>query len=592
MRRVFAGLHCLSRCLLAVPSRSVASYPSPGTSRNDSRSGRKKYNYLNSKRLVETEKGPRNRREIRLREDVFFHRRIQFRESINECVEKEIRYFPERVKQYVFYKSRAENSSANGFHGMRKAPGWVQRRILHIVEDDILKQQHRDHLVELIESTGTVPPTAEEWARYTDKDGQITINLYHHHFVEKHLRSFCMGKKCLEQHRFLQAFLMLNRNNFDVCPPMRTWSLRQGPVRDEELVERSTQTEVRDIIAELAAFQRSNVMQVYEKLTPEEKEALVEQAESQREELRQEYERERLFGSRLMCGVAALKEMRSMTSPAITYYNQEYHKYVIRCGGSAEATLRRSKDEVPSWFTLPKETRIKYYCFGKHNEMHPVSGAHLYIRYCSRDYGMCREESMERWSELSDLQKAALNFSFYAPISAPRRSNNAFRRFYFKQCHRHGLVMTGRACSNHAFLRRARKIWMSMSADERAQYEDMESFSSVFPLQPSSSSSTTKGHGAAATQRMLESSSTASSASTAAGTVKAQRGMQTPVASSTTQSAEAVEDLDEEEDSLLYFNDEIIIDDEPQQETPTYAARTLSHTKLPVRKEEHIVFTV
>ncbi|RNF18140.1 uncharacterized protein Tco025E_04643 [Trypanosoma conorhini] len=598
MRRVFAGL----RCLVALPSlgdpagrcsaRAVASYPSPGSSRGAARSGRKKYNFLNSKRLVETEKGLRSRRAIRMRDDVFFHRRVRFREAINQSIEKEIRYFPENVKQYVFFKNKAENSSANGFHGMRKAPGCVHRRILHLVEDAILKPEHRGHLLELIEGTGTLPPTAEEWARYTDETGRITINVYHHHFVEQYLRSFCTGKKCLESHRPLQAFLMLNRNNFDVCPPLRTWSLRQGPVRDEELVERGTQMEVRDIIAELTAFQRSNVMQAYEKLTPKEKEALVEEAESKREALRHEYERERLFGSKLMCGVTALKEVRSMTSPAITYYNEEYYKYVIRCGGSAEATLRRSKDEVPSWFTLAKEVRTKYYCFGTHNEMHPVSGAHLYIRYCSRDYGMSREQSMERWSELSDLQKAALNFCFYAPISAPRRSSTAFRRFYYKQCHRHGLVMTGKACSNHAFLKRVRRIWMSMSADERAQYEETESFSSVFPLQPSSSlASTVKGGKAAATPSTLEPPPAAPSASTTVVAAQARRGVRTPVTISAMRRAEE-ENMGEEEDDMFYFNDEIISDDVPQQETQKYAAKPLSHTKLPALKEKHVVFTI
>ncbi|KAF5217375.1 hypothetical protein ECC02_009752 [Trypanosoma cruzi] len=598
MRRAFSVFFCLPRCPTALPflsdqtvrfsARCVASYPSPGTVRSDPRSGRKNYNYLNSKRLVENEKGPRSRRAIRLRDDVFFHRRIQFREEINKCIENEIRYFPENVKRYVFFKNSSPTATGNGFQGMRKAPGWVQRRILQIVEDEILKLKNRGHLVELIESTGTVPPTKEEWARYTDKKGRININLYHHFFVEKHLRCFCVGKKCTEKHRLLQAFLILNRNNFDVCPPLFTWSLRQGPVRDEELVERGSQKEVRDIIAELVQFQRSSVMRAFEKLSPREKEALLMQAEGKREELRREYEQERLFGSKLMCGVASLKEVRSMTSPAISYYNQEYYKYVIRCGGSVEATLRQSKDEVPSWFALPKETKMKYYCFERSSEMHPISGAHLYFRYCSRDYGLSREDSVGKWSMLSELQKAALNFCFYSPISAPRRSSSAFRRFYYNECYRHGLMMTGRACSNYAFLRRARKIWMGMSADERAKYEDTESFSSVFPLQPLLSSRA-KGSNASNKQRLLESSTASASASTTAEKVETLRGRQEPVAVS--KKNDAVEEEDDENE-MFYFKDEIINDDGTQEENQTYDAKILSHMKLRTGKEEILVFNI
>ncbi|EKF39166.1 hypothetical protein MOQ_000612 [Trypanosoma cruzi marinkellei] len=522
----------------------------------------------------------------------FFHRRIQFREEINKCIENEIRYFPENVKSYVFFKSRSPTATGNGFQGMRKAPGWVQRRILQIVEDEILQLKNRDHLLELIESTGTVPPTKEEWARYTDQKGRININLYHHFFVEKHLRCFCEGKRCSGQHRLLQAFLILNRNNFDVCPPLRAWSLRQGPVRDEELVERGSQKELRDVIAELTQFQRSSVMQAFEKLSQKEKEALVTRAEGKREELRSEYERERLFGSKLMCGVTSLKEVRSMTSPAITYYNQEYHKYVIRCGGSIEATLQRSKKEVPSWFVLPKETKMKYYCFERSNEMHPISGAHLYVRYCSRDYGLSREDSVGKWSMLSELQKAALNFCFYSPISAPRRSSSAFRRFYYNECYRHGLMMTGRACSNQAFLRRARRIWMGMSADERAKFEDTESFSSVFPLQPLSSSRA-KGNNASNKQRLLGSSTTSPYASSTAENVETLRGRQASVAVSTKN--DAVNDYDDEEEDekeMFYFEDEIINDDEPQEEKQTYDANILSQMRLHTGKEEILVFNI
>ncbi|KEG14548.1 hypothetical protein DQ04_00411120 [Trypanosoma grayi] len=578
MRRLISGDKSLSRCFGVLPggdraafcfARFVATYPSPSSNRGVSKSGRKKYNFLTSTRLVETAREPRSRRDIRLRDDVFFHRRTQFRESVNSNIAKYIRYFPENVKRYVFYKNKPVNVVNASFLGMRKVPGCVLRRILQLTEDEILKPKNREHLIELIESTGTTPPTKEEWARYTDKKtGEININLYYHSNLDKPMRIFCLLLNSPPPFREFQAFMLLNRNNFDICPPMRTWSLRQGPLRDEELVERGSQKEVRDMVGELADYQRPHVMRAFKNLTLEERKTVLEKAEANRKELRHEYERERLFGAKLMCGVTALKEVRALTSPAITYYNQEYYKYIIRLGGSVEATLRRSKDEIPRWYTLPKEARLKYYCFERAVEMHPVGGAHLYLRYCCRDYGLSREDSMERWSGLSDLQKAALNFCFYAPISAPRRSTSAFRRFYVSQCYRHGLVMTGKACSNRAFFARVKKIWMRMNADERAQFEDTESFSSVFPLH---SPSSTAPSGRNALDTSCAETATAATVSAEGDTVQSDNDC----------SGEA-------EDDFFYFEDEAIEDD-PNQHS---AQRCEAHGMLHPQKEEHAIFTI
>lgn len=575
---------CNNNNAIKFSQRCVASYPSPASFRSESKSRRKKFNYLNEKRLVEVEKGVRSRRAIRQRDDIFLHRRVQYREAIKESVEKQIRYFSESIKKYVFFKGQANNALHTGFHGMRKAPGWVSRRILHIVEDEILKPKNRQHLIELIESTGVAAPTKGEWLRYTDKNGNIKINLYYHPFLEMHMRRFFTSVRSFGRFRLLQAFIVLNRNNFDVCPPLRTWSLRQGPVRDEELVERGSQKEVRDIIAELTEYQRSYVFRAYNKLTDEEKENILKYAKDNRDVLLSEYERERLFGARIMCGVTALKEIRSMTNPAFTYYNEEFYKFLIRRGGAAGLTLRQSKNEVASWYSLPKETRKKYYCFEQSTEMHPVGGAHLYIRYCSRDYGLSREKSMEKWAGLSDLQKAALNFCFYAPITSPRRACSAFTRFYYQECHRHGLIMTGKACGNKAFLFRVRKKWLRMNADERAQYEDTESFASVFPLHrtPSSSSSSSLGeHTAAAASGAVVLNGDTNGAPKRHGTVaiNAARG--------------DCDVEDEGENAVIYFEDEVIKDDKSFEDNQLEDMQVLEHvTMMGTRAEGSVVFTV
>ncbi|ORC89688.1 uncharacterized protein TM35_000112220 [Trypanosoma theileri] len=566
MRRLFTSLGLLSCCA----QRSVASYPTPGMSRGMDKTNRKKYNFLNNERMVEKEKGLRNRREIRRRDDVNWHRRVSYRETVNHAVVKYIRYFPENVKRYVFYKDVRERNGGTRFHGMRKAPGVTSRRILHWVENEILKPENREHLIELIKSTGETPPTEEEWARYTDKKtGEIMISLYFHKRVEGHLRSFCVRPPNKRDHwRDFNAFLMANRNNFDICLPMRTWSLRQGPIRDDELIERSSQKEVRDILGELERYQLPHALRAFEQLTPAEREVIVQKAEENREALHREYERERLFSAKVMCGVTALKEIRALTFPAITYYNEEYYKYVIRRGGSVDATLRQSKSDIPSWFTLSQEVKLKYYCFERTMMLHPVSGAHLYIRYATRDYGMQREEAYERWSALSDLQRAALNFCFYSPIAEPPRGTSAFRRFYIKQCFRHGLVVSGKASGNHAFFLRTKKLWMNMNADERAQFDDTDSFASVFPLQPTTSI-VKNGRTTSDTNRVSSSSSSA-----------------TAVISSN-----SLDDEDEDDVTVgdsYYFEDEPIDDSDDHLESHIVKA----HKMTPQKKEVHAVFTV
>ncbi|CBH17761.1 hypothetical protein, conserved [Trypanosoma brucei gambiense DAL972] len=556
-------LHCPNNLQAIVPAlcistRSVASYPSPGTDRGKVKINRKKYNFLNSERLMKTNKEPRSRREVRIRDDVFFHRRIQYRQAIGTNVEKHIRYLPDNVKQYVFFKNKVNSLVSTGFHGARKAPGIVARRIVLMVENEILKPENRDHLVELIESVGVEPPTKEEWDRYTNKKtGRININLYYHANVEKHLRQFFTAKVG-GSFRLLQAFMVLKRNDFSVCPPMYEWALRQGPIRNEELVERSEVKEQRDVIGELAKFQRPHIDRAFKKLTNQAKQKCLKEAEDNEDQLRREYEQERVFAAKVLSGVAALKEVRAMTSPALTYYRHEHYKYVIKKNGSVDATLRRSRDESPSWHMIPKEEQVKFYCFERTMQMHPVGGAHLFIRYACRDYGLTREEAMLRWSFLSDLQKAALSFCFYAPISASNHSGVAFRRFYWKQCYIHGLMMTGKACGNRAFFERMRKVWMGMSADERAQYEETDSFSSVFPLHRQSASSVERDGTVSVSESKVSDSifsmqSSSRACSTVNGTSRAtptlERNGSTPT--------------DEEDDKeLLYFEDEVIEGDD------------------------------
>ncbi|CCD15567.1 unnamed protein product, partial [Trypanosoma congolense IL3000] len=281
---------------LSVAFRSVATYPSPGGGRTGKKANRKKFNFLNGDRLVATEKGPRSRMEVRIRDDIFYHRRVQYRESISENVEKHIRYLPENVKQYVFFRAKKCATANTGFLGVRKAPGVVMHRILQMVEGELLRPENRDHLVELIESVGVTPPSDEEWARYTDsKTGEININLYHHHKLEELIRRFFFGAGRAPLYRKFQAFVVLNRNNFDACPPMRMWSLNQGPIRDEELLERSEVKVVCDIAMELAQFQRLPLDKAFGKLSDEEKEKLSCYASDNADKLLREYEQERLF---------------------------------------------------------------------------------------------------------------------------------------------------------------------------------------------------------------------------------------------------------------------------------------------------------
>ncbi|KAG8345565.1 hypothetical protein TRVL_03604 [Trypanosoma vivax] len=572
--RLFGGVAGIARCgtpaahgvqPLLCCVRLVASYPTPGTIRSQSKATRKKFNFLSSERLVQTNKGRCSRRAIRMRDDVFHKRRVQFREHIKADVEKNIRYFPDSVKHYVFFKGKENKLISSGFHCVRKVPGLVLRRILYMVEEEITKLENRDHLIEMIESAGGSPPTQEEWDRYTDEAGKININLYFHPIVDKFLRGFCLGRKVAERFRALQAFMFLKRNDFDVCPPLRSWSLRQGPIRDEELLERSEMKDTRDIITEMAMYQRPHVVRAFGKQTAEQKEKFVEEAESNREELRAVYERERLFAAKVMLGVTALKEMRALTNPAITYYNHEYYKSIIRMDGSVEATPRRTRAEVRKWYLLPKEEQLKFYCFERALETRPVSGANLYVRYACRDYGLSREEAVERWASLSELQKAALHFCFFAPISAPRRSVSAFRRFYNKQCYQHGLVMTGKSCGNRAFFLRMRKMWNEMNADERAQFEDTDAFSSVFPLHPPSSASG-KGAGAPEAEKLEGDTSNSSvgegllslSSQTPRDALKNRRSPSTPSRKDKDDDDDNDDDDDDDDDGMLYFKDEVI----------------------------------
>ncbi|KAG5474347.1 hypothetical protein LSCM1_03127 [Leishmania martiniquensis] len=469
----------------------------PTASRKSRRPGKKKqFNYLTLDRLLPREK-KLSRVAIRNRDDVSLRRRREYKQQLIRDVEEKIRFFSPSIKQQVFFPYIANSARMSLFRGNRDYGVRVSTRVFTMLLEQLCKREHRGFIAEQLGKLGFDPPTAEDWERFTDPvTGDITTGIMYSNWVQSVLNTY--GRISSTNAKHIQAcgsttlFAYVVRHYLDRTrvPPLEDWSHQFGPVVAEELMGRprgqqKVSLAISEAVHEMSVWGRAQAQEAVSRLSLQEQNALVQWVRENIKTHIAEMERKNAFTARILAVMHHLPEAKSIQNSFWTFKELRRVEHVVKMKG---AFLLPPGNPLDEWRQLSKEERAKYSCFGRRRQTETACGRKLFIRYCCRDYGLSLTDASARYTSLSDLQKAAMDFPFYLPITPCNPAMAAFRRFYMAMCERYGMVRTyNDASGNRLFKRAMREKWNSLSMEERQQYEEHDRIYAAFPLQPTTS---------------------------------------------------------------------------------------------------------
>ncbi|KAL7699416.1 hypothetical protein NQL31_006529 [Lotmaria passim] len=479
-----------------VSQRHKSFYSVPLRTRTVWRSAKttKRYNYLTRSRLATPQKQRMSVAVERRRDDVNLARRDRFKEQLLRDVEEKIRFFPSFVKKQVFFPSSRTHGRMLLFRGHRDLGISVAMRVTCLVIEQLKKAENRPFLIERMKELGVETPTAAAWAKFTDAaTGNVNVGVLYSMWTESMIRSFAktaMEAKTTEQLRVrglvtLRDYVAVNIGDPTLVPPLEAWAGELGPLCEADFTGRSRGSATRRVqdkvkVKEVCNWGKSHVFDAVSALSLEEQMALITAAGKNRQQLLKELEERNLFASKFLQVLYSLDEMKAITKPLKLYHGFLARKHTIEHHG---AYFPSYNGNTKRGVQLSKEEKARLCAFGYRHEPSPTTGQKLYLRYCVRDYGMTLSEAARRYNRLTELQRAALCFPFYLPIAPQSPSAAAFKRFYRAMCSRYGLVnSSGPVLSNRLFQTAMRKRWMAMSLSERAEYEEVDRISQVFPL--------------------------------------------------------------------------------------------------------------
>lgn len=458
---------------------------------------RKQYNYLTPTRMI-TKPRKTSLKAARLRDDKILARRHNYKEQLLRNVEEKIRFFPPVVKKSVFFPTRWSGHSSVLFRGHRNLGCILGTRVELLVLEQLKKAEQRPFLIEKMQSLGVEPPTAEEWAKFTDpKTGDINIGICYSQYVETLFYSFtrsAMGHPgrvaSIRSLAALRDYAVLNAADPTRVPPLELWAQALGPIQDSDFCGRTRgsatqQVKLSAALLEMREYGRAHLFEAVSALSLAEQVAVSTEAAQRQSELLAELQQRHVFATKIKHVLFSLDEIMAIHAPSMLYSNFKRRQFIIEHKGVYYPRFHRREANFKK---LSAEEKAQWYTFGIHHEPHPSTGQKLYLRFCVRDYGIPITEAARRYNQLSDLQRAALCFPFYSTIAPSRASVAAYKRFYREMCGRYGLVTpTGPIIGNRLFEAAMRKRWQGLSVAERARYEEADRIADVFPLvKPSS----------------------------------------------------------------------------------------------------------
>lgn len=476
-------------------SRGIASYPTPGRSPTVRRT-RKSYNYLTSERMVPVRRVKSNRLKDRRRDDRALAKRKSYREEVLRNVEEKVLFLSPEVKSFVFFpKVKGRPDTMRTFRGNRALPTRTFTRIYVDIIKKLSQMANRPKLEALIKEHEVALPDEATWRLYSDpQTGAITTGLIYSSLLTRqfaHIAKNLHGGPQERRHARLttiQAYILRNFDDVRKVPSLQAWSHALGEFTEADMLTHGPRTKptVSLILAraraEIYRYGVDEVANAVDALTEEGRRELHEYTSAHIEELWHNMCRHFEFAAKVMLAINSIPEVKAMQTATRLYMTEESNRTLIEQKGSlyppSQASLKNLRE-------LSKEERGKYLCFGTQSESSAMTALQLYRRYCMRDYGISRSDSIKRFAELDDLQQAALQFPFYYPIT-PRCSGwEAFRKFYVETCNRYALIRTPSAHGNRVLLAALRKRWKLMSPAERERYFESDTVMAPFPLQPS-----------------------------------------------------------------------------------------------------------
>ncbi|GET90029.1 hypothetical protein, conserved [Leishmania tarentolae] len=469
----------------------------PTAARRAVRAKKKKpFNYLTSDRLIPTEK-KLSSVAVRNRDDVSLRRRREYKQQLMRDVEEKIRFFPPSIKKQVFFPIMTNSTRVALFRGNREYGIRTSTRVFSMLLEQLCKRENRELILEKLAELGMEPPTAEDWERFTDPvTGDITTGMMYSKWVNSILTTYgrmsFMGSKHLLAAGATTMFAYVIRNYLDrtLVPPLEDWSRQFGPIAAEEFTGRPRgQQKMRLVLSEalheVCVWGRVHAQEAVSRLSLEEQAELVKWVEENLKTHISEMERKNEFTAKILAVMHDLPEAKAIHSSFGAFKESKRLEYVVNKKGSFFPV---HQDVRRLWSQLSKEEKARYSCFGRKRETETACGRKLFIRFCCRDYGFSLADASHRYIGLGDLQKAALEFPFYLPLTTGNAATAAFQRFYFVMCERYGMTRTySSGFGNRLFRVAMRQKWDALSMEERQQYEEQERIYAAFPLQPTTS---------------------------------------------------------------------------------------------------------
>ncbi|CAJ1990256.1 hypothetical protein conserved [Leishmania donovani] len=506
---------------LSMAHRWSSTYPT--ASRRSVRTRTKKqFNYLTADRLIPTEK-KLSRIAIRNRDDVSLRRRREYKQQLMRDVEEKIRFYPPSIKKQVFFPIMTNSTRVSLFRGNREYGIRTSTRVFSMLLEQLCKREHREFILEKLAELGLEPPTAEDWEHFTDPvTGDITTGMMYSKWVDSILTTY--GRMSFTSSKHLLAagattlFAYVIRNYLDrtLVPPLEDWSRQFGPVVAEEFVGRprgqqKVSLALSDALYEVRVWGRTHAQEAVSRLSLQEQTDLVKWVEGNMKTHIAEMERKHAFTAKILAVMHSLPEAKAIHNSFWAFKESKRLEHVVKMNG---AFFPLHHDVHRQWSQLSKEEKARYSCFGRKRETETACGRKLFIRYCCRDYGFSLSDASQRYASLGDLQKAALEFPFYFPLTPGNAATAAFQRFYLVMCERYGMVRTySSGIGNRLFKIAMRQKWDALSMEERQQYEEHDRIYAAFPLQPPTPEAAASGSAKASSSGSLP-ASTAPSAAT------------------------------------------------------------------------------
>ncbi|CAM39645.2 conserved hypothetical protein [Leishmania braziliensis MHOM/BR/75/M2904] len=477
---------------LSTARRCVTLYPK--ASRRVVRNGKKKhFNYLTADRMLPPEK-KLSRLSIRNRDDVSLRRRRDYKQQLVRDVEEKIHFFPPSIKKQVFFPLMTNSTRVRLFRGNREYGLRMSTRVFSMLLDQLCKRENRDFILEQLGKLGLELPTAEDWEHFADPvTGDITTGIMYSNWVHSVLTTYGRMSFTGSTHLLaggattLFAYVIRNYFNRTLVPPLEDWSRQFGPVAAEEFLGRprgqqKVSLAMSEAVCEVRVWGRTQAQEGVSRLSLQEQDDLVKWVKNNLKSHIVEMERKNAFASKVLAVLHSLPEAKAVNNSFWVFKEARRLEHVIKLKGAFFPRQSRVRSE---WRQLSMEERARYSCFGQKRQTETACGRKLFIRYCCRDYGFSLSNASQRYTTLGDLQKAALDFPFYFPLTPSNAATAAFHRFYVAMCDRYGMVRTyNNGIGNRLFKAAMREKWDALSMEERQQYEDHDQIYAVFPLQP------------------------------------------------------------------------------------------------------------